>query len=174
MSEEVVEGMTTKARPLVNPPLSTAVDQHENNSRHGASDEACAYKGTCIAQVLPSDFELVYKHPGRGSNNGVTLRIEDTAPLKIQSYDFQFEEEVVRFMAIWTWTRDTRKSIDHVVRLSGDEWHETFFKIYASLVGEGNFSSLITSSLKISTLENSSTPSTRSTDTIQDLTPATN
>jgi len=44
MSEEVVEGMTTKARPLVNPPLSTAVDQHENNSRHGASDEACAYK----------------------------------------------------------------------------------------------------------------------------------
>lgn len=162
MSEEVVEGMTTKARPLVNPPLSTAVDQHENNSRHGASDEACAYKpnmillrarGTCIAQVLPSDFELVYKHPGRGSNNGVTLRIEDTAPLKIQSYDFQFEEEVVRFMAIWTWTRDTRKSIDHVVRLSGDEWHETFFKIYASLVGEGNFSSLITSSLKSCIIE---------------------
>ncbi|THX01177.1 hypothetical protein D6D13_09070 [Aureobasidium pullulans] len=175
MSEEVVEGMTTKARPLVNPPLSTAVDQHENDSRHGASDEACAYKakGTPIAQVLPSDFELIYKYPDSGSNNGVTLKIENTAPLKIQSYDFEFEEEVVRFMAIWTWTRDTRQSIDHVVRLSGDEWHETFFRIYASLVGEGNFSSLITSSLKsciiewlgkrwhkVPTLENSSTPST--------------
>ena len=44
MSEEVVEGMTTKARPLVNPPLSTAVDQHENNARHGASDEGRTYK----------------------------------------------------------------------------------------------------------------------------------
>ncbi|THX50680.1 hypothetical protein D6D06_07833 [Aureobasidium pullulans] len=155
MSEEVVEGMTTKARPLVNPPVSTAVDQHENNSRHGASDEACAYraKGTPIAQVLPSDFELIYKYPERGSNNGVTLKIENTAPLKIQSHDFEFEEEVVRFMAIWTWTRDTRQSIDHVVRLSGDEWHETFFRIYASLVGEGNFSSLITSSLKSCIIE---------------------
>ncbi|THY75752.1 hypothetical protein D6C93_10348 [Aureobasidium pullulans] len=155
MSEGVVESTTTKARPLVNPPLPTAVDQHESNTRYSVSDEERAYKarGTPIAQVLPSDFELVYKYPGKDSNNGVTLKIENTAPLKIQSYDFQFEEEVVRFMAIWTWTRDTRKSIDHVVRLSGDEWHETFFRIYASLVSEGNFSTLITSSLKSCIIE---------------------
>ncbi|THW13188.1 hypothetical protein D6D23_09859 [Aureobasidium pullulans] len=148
MSEGVVESTTTKARPLVNPPLPTAVDQHESNTRYSVSDEERAYKarGTCIAQVLPSDFELVYKYPYRGSSNGVTLKTENTAPLKIQSYDFQFEEEV-------TWTRDTRQSIDHVVRLSGDEWHETFFRIYASLVGEGNFSSLITSSLKSCIIE---------------------
>ncbi|THY39986.1 hypothetical protein D6C99_08378 [Aureobasidium pullulans] len=162
MSEEVVENTMTKAGPFVNPPLPTAVDQHESNTRYSVFDEERAYKpnmillrarGTCIAQVLPSDFELVYKYPYRGSSNGVTLKTENTAPLKIQTYDFQFEEGVVRFMAIWTWTRDTRKSIDHVVRLSGDEWHETFFRIYASLVGEGNFSSLITSSLKSCIIE---------------------
>lgn len=44
MSEEAVESTTTKARPLVNPPLPTAVDQHESNTRYSVSDEERAYK----------------------------------------------------------------------------------------------------------------------------------